>query len=111
MFDAHALLRNGGAWLGRARSWMQSHKHNGSIVTWGSHDVLQPPVTVRELEEVAGLSAQAALNEDKAPKILGDFLDLIDQGILLKKEDLIGEQLFKLHHALNQAEPYRKVKA
>lgn len=110
MFDAFAMIKNGGDWLGRARSWMQSRKHNGSTVTWGSHEVLQPPVTVREVEEIARLSAAAALNESPASRALGEILDLIDQGVLLKKADMTGEEMFNLNRALKTAEGFRKVK-
>lgn len=55
------LLREGGPWLGAARSWLQWNKRNGSDVTWGSGDVLQPPFTVREVESLAADVAAAAM--------------------------------------------------
>lgn len=110
MIGAFTLLKDGGAWIGRARAWMQSRKHNGSRVTWGSDEVLQPPMTVRQVEEVAAVSAAAAINELKAPHLVGDLLDLVDQGVLVPKENLTGEQHFNLNRALKDAEPYRKVK-
>ena len=54
------FLRGGGDWLGSARSWLQRKKHNGSRVTWGSADVLEPPMTVHDVEELAADSAWAA---------------------------------------------------
>ena len=48
-----------GAHLRVARSWAQRKKRNGSTVTWSSNDVLQPPVTIGELEEVAQEVANA----------------------------------------------------
>jgi ABC-type phosphate/phosphonate transport system substrate-binding protein len=50
-------------WLSTTRSWIQRNKINGSDVTWGSDDVLNPPMTVRELEEVTLKAVAAALNE------------------------------------------------
>lgn len=110
MIDALAMFKHGGAWLGRARAWMQNHKHNGSTVTWGSDEVLQPPMTVRQVEEVARVSAVAAINEDKAPRVLSQILELLDQGVLAPKQDITGEQHFDLIRTLRDAEPYRKVK-
>jgi hypothetical protein len=111
MIDALAMFKHGGAWLGRARAWMQNHKHNGSRVTWGSNEVLQPPMTVQEVEDVARISAVAAINEDKAPRVLGEILELLDQGVLVPKENVTGEEHFNLIRALREAAPYRKVKA
>jgi hypothetical protein len=111
MIDAYTLLRDGGAWIGRARAWMQNHKHNGSRVTWGSDEVLQPPMTVRQVEEVAADSAAAAINELKAPHVLSEILELVDQGVLVPKENVTGEEHFNLIRALREAAPYRKVKA
>jgi hypothetical protein len=55
------LLREGGPWLGAARSWLRRHKCNGSSVTWGSDEELRPPFTVREIEELAADVAAAAM--------------------------------------------------
>lgn len=63
MFEALELMKKGGAWLGRVRDWMQRRKRNGETVTWGSDEALVPPVTVRELEEVAALSAAEVVRE------------------------------------------------
>jgi hypothetical protein len=57
------LAREGGNWLGDARSWVQRKKHNGERVTWGSGDVLHPPMTIREVEEVASEAAAGALRD------------------------------------------------
>lgn len=59
MITAYNLLQAGGHWLGATRAWMQIHKHNGSTVTWDSAEVLQPPMTVRDVEAVAAEAAAA----------------------------------------------------
>jgi hypothetical protein len=58
-------IKGGGAWLAAARAWVQSNKLNGSQVTWGSDQVLVPPLTIRQVEEIAALVAIAAINEDR----------------------------------------------
>lgn len=89
MIYGEELLRKGGEWLGEARAWLQRHKLNGSRVTWGSQDELQPPMTVRDVEEVAAYAAAAERNRailfvekseeisDKAKARLLDFLGKI----------------------------------
>lgn len=57
-----------GAHLGVTRSWLQHHKLNGDSVTWGSREALRPPMTVREVEEVAQCAVDAALSEYKDSK-------------------------------------------
>ena len=58
------LARQGGAWIGAARRWIQSRFMNGDSVIWGSHDLLKgAPVTVADIEEVAAEAAAAAINE------------------------------------------------
>lgn len=42
-----------------ARSWIQCHCINGEYVTWGSDDRLNPPLTVRDVEELATAIAKA----------------------------------------------------
>jgi len=59
------LSRKGGKWLGAARSWLQSNTNNGDRVTWGSHDILEPHLTVRQMEDFAAHVAAAAINEDR----------------------------------------------
>lgn len=56
-------LRRGGAWLGAARSWMQSNVPRGDTLTWGSAE----PITIPfyKLEELALRTAQAAVEEDR----------------------------------------------
>lgn len=66
----HDLLRRGGAWLGAARNWLKWHKHNGDRVTWGSHDVLEPPFTVAEVEDLAATAAAAAMGERSTEQAL-----------------------------------------
>lgn len=58
----HALMetmKGGGPWLGAVRGWLQWNKYNGDKVTWGSDEMLLPPITVREVEQI-GLHAAAA---------------------------------------------------
>jgi len=62
MITANDLRKAGGEWLTAARSWLQWHKRNGARVTWGSQEVLEPPMTVREVEDVAAAAAAAALH-------------------------------------------------
>lgn len=57
---SYELLRRGGEWLGVAREWVKWHKRNGDRVTWGSSDELQPPMTIREVEELAAEVAASA---------------------------------------------------
>lgn len=59
MKTAQELLKDGGKWLGAARNWLQWHKRNGDKVTWGSDEALVPPMTVREVEEVASVAVAA----------------------------------------------------
>jgi hypothetical protein len=59
MKTAEDILKEGGAWLGAARSWLQCRKRNGEHVKWGSQDVLDPPMTVRECEEMVAEAIQA----------------------------------------------------
>ncbi len=58
-------LRGGGSWLGAARSWLQWHKHNGGTVTWGSEEVLSPPMTVKDCEELARDAVAAAILQER----------------------------------------------
>lgn len=57
------LSRKGGKWLGAARSWLQSNTRNGDHVTWGSREMIEPQLTIRELEDFAAHVAAAAINE------------------------------------------------
>lgn len=56
------LLQKGGAWLGAVRNWIQWNKRNGSDVIWGSDDVLNPPMTVRQCEDMAAEAVCADRN-------------------------------------------------
>lgn len=65
---AHDLLRQGGAWLGAARSWLQ-HKRttkgvHGDQVTWGDENAIFA-LSARAVEEVAAEAAAAAFNEER----------------------------------------------
>jgi len=59
------LSRKGGAWLGAARSWLQSNTNNGDRVIWGSHDIIEPHLTVKQIEDLAAHVAAAAINEER----------------------------------------------
>jgi len=54
-------LTEGGPWLGAARSSIQRKRcwGNGERVTWGSNDVIDPPLTVREVENIAADAVRA----------------------------------------------------
>lgn len=58
------LHKEGGAWLGTLRNWIQCKAINGDSVTWGSQDMLQlPPKSVGDFEFLAAQIAAAARNE------------------------------------------------
>jgi hypothetical protein len=57
--------KQGGEWLGKARSWMQWNCINGDSVIWGSEERLNPPLSVKQLEEVAGEAAYAEYIKSK----------------------------------------------
>jgi hypothetical protein len=60
-------LKSGGAWLGAARSWMQSNVKNGDTLTWGSGETVQLPFC--KLEELAMRVAIAAVEEERAKQL------------------------------------------
>lgn len=107
MSKSAEMLKAGGAWLGVARNWIQWTKLNGSRVTWGSTEALEPPVTVRELEEVAAISAAKALETCEAARLISEVISLIDGGILAKCPRTPDEE-FRLTHILNRVSEYRK---
>ena len=55
------LQKQGGEWLVAARNWIKWHRRNGERVTWGSHDVLDPAMTVADVEDLASEVAAAAI--------------------------------------------------
>lgn len=58
------LLREGGTWLGAARSWIQRHALNGDSVVWGSDSFLKlRPITVSDVEMLAAEIAASTINE------------------------------------------------
>lgn len=59
MITAQDLMQRSGEWLGAARAWIQRKKLNGSRVTWGSLETLEPPMSVRDVEEVAAYATAA----------------------------------------------------
>lgn len=85
MIWAHDLLKQGGEFMGEAHSWLQRKKRNGSTVTWGSREELQPPMTVDEVEEVAAYAAAA--ERSRAIRIVEGFLDISEdiRDLLLKR--------------------------
>jgi hypothetical protein len=107
MIDVRGLLNSGGEWLGRARAWMQAHKHNGSRVTWGSTEPLLPPVTVRELEEVAAHAAAAAFESTEYPKLLDDLQRCLYRGLLRKGDDLPVSDDFDVNQVLQRLDRLR----
>lgn len=64
-FTAYDLLKKGGSWLGAARSRIKSMKcyGNGERVTWGSNDIIEPHMTIGQVEEIAAEAAAAAFTE------------------------------------------------
>jgi hypothetical protein len=64
------LKMRGGAWLSAARNWLQWNTRNGDEVIWGSDAVLQPALTVAQVEDLAAQVAAAALNEEWAQPAL-----------------------------------------
>lgn len=72
--------RHGGACLGVMRSWIQSHATNGDNVDWGSDEFLRMgPLTVRELEYLAGRIAAATLEEYKCNLVNDDERRALDK--------------------------------
>ena len=63
MITSIELKKQGGKWLGAARTWIQRNFLNGSTVTGGSMDFLNPRVTVRDIEDLAAIVAATAINE------------------------------------------------
>jgi len=55
--DPFYLQKKGGSWLSEVRSYIQNNFINGSDVTWGSNEVLNPSITVKQLEEMASFIA------------------------------------------------------
>lgn len=64
-YTAYDLLKKGGRWLGAARERIQTMKcfGNGERVTWGSDDVIEPHMTIGQVEEIAATAAAAAFTE------------------------------------------------
>lgn len=59
----------GGPWLGAVHSYVQRKFNNGEWVRWGTNDVLEPSVTIRQMEEVAAIAVDATFPEiDKLNK-------------------------------------------
>ena len=85
------LARQGGAWLGAARTWMQTRFKNGERVTWGSNDPLEgAPVTVADIEAVAACAAAAALNDPPRDSIAGERRERYDAALISLRAILIA---------------------
>lgn len=82
MFMDFMQFQRGGSWLGATRSWIQRKKRNGSRVTWGSLETLEPNMTVRDVEEVASDAAWAAYQDGQkdSRKALTDLLEYVISG-------------------------------
>jgi hypothetical protein len=63
--DTYTLMDQGGEWLGAARKWLQWNKLNGSSVTWGSNEVINTPMTVKDVEDLAAHIAAAVMNSEE----------------------------------------------
>lgn len=61
------LQKHGDEWFGTARSFIQSNFINGSDVTWGSFDQLNPRggLSVYDIESLAASVSSTAINEFK----------------------------------------------
>lgn len=83
-------IKQGGKWLGAARSWLQWHTRNGDSVTWGSNDVIEPHLTVKMIEELAADVAEAAVEEEtgKQFQMLKEAYNLLfnAKGIMSSKD-------------------------
>jgi len=81
--EKEKFKKQGGEWLGAARSWLQWHCINGDRVTWGSNDVLIPHFTVEKIEDLAGDVAHAAIEKHSAVavELIRRAIDLMPDGI------------------------------
>ena len=59
-------LKQGGDWLGAARSWMQSNVQRGDTLPWGSSETVHIPFC--KLEEMALRVAVAAVAADRTKR-------------------------------------------
>lgn len=57
------LERQGGEYLGAARSWIQQNCIRGDTLTWGSNQEVFPRMTVKMIEELAACVAAAVIND------------------------------------------------
>lgn len=56
---ADFLLKGGGAWVGALRRSVQWRGGNGDRVTWGSGDILDPALSIGDLEKMAAEAVAA----------------------------------------------------
>lgn len=82
MFMDFMQFQRGGSWLGAVRNWIQRKRFNGSRVTWGSLETLEPPMTVRDVEDAAKDAAWAAYQDGlkESRKALTDLLEYVISG-------------------------------
>ncbi len=60
---AFSILREGGPWLGAARSYLKQHVRGGETCIWSSEERLS--LSVRQIEELAAAAVAAdRLNRD-----------------------------------------------
>jgi len=62
-----AYLLFGGPWIRAVRDWLTYNRHgpvgNGETITWGSDEMIDPPLTAKEAEELALDVAVAAIEQ------------------------------------------------
>lgn len=69
MTTASDMMQKGGVHFRAVREWLQWNTKNGDRVTWGSHDVIHPQLTVKEVEEMACHIASAVINEQEKKQL------------------------------------------
>jgi hypothetical protein len=125
---AFQLMREGGEWLGALRERVKCKRcfGNGCDITWGSDELLDPPLTMREVEELGAEAAAAAINEERAahaktreeverPRGLG--LDGVDREEVLKDEvehlqktleEAVGDMMAQRDTAIRERDEARR---
>jgi hypothetical protein len=81
-FELLSEVKKGGKWLGETRNWLQWNTKNGDSVTWNSDDEIRPPLTVRQVEDLAAHAVAADRTErarqeqthKESVRILGECL-------------------------------------
>lgn len=57
------VLKEGGSWIAAVRTAIQTNFKNGERVAWNSNDILEPCVTVAQIEEIAARAVAADRRE------------------------------------------------